>query len=117
MLGPILNETCHPEALFAEGSLASQRRSFGRGRTLPQDDTLGHVILRRSLPTPAPAGRCRGDDIEVVTMIKEYYVYIITNQSPTLYTGMTSNLMRRVYEHKNKLVKGFTSKYHIHSLA
>jgi len=53
----------------------------------------------------------------MMTMTKEYYVYIMTNKSRTLYTGMTNNLMRRVYEHKNKLVKGFTSKYHIHSLA
>jgi len=50
-------------------------------------------------------------------MTKEYYVYIMTNKSRTLYTGVTNNLMRRVYEHKNKLVKGFTSKYNIQRLA
>ncbi len=49
-------------------------------------------------------------------MSKEYYVYIMTNKSRTLYTGMTSNLMRRVHEHKNKLIEGFTSKYNIHIL-
>jgi putative endonuclease len=49
-------------------------------------------------------------------MSKEYYVYIMTNKSRTLYTGMTNNLMRRVYEHKNKLVQGFTSKYNIQFL-
>jgi putative endonuclease len=49
-------------------------------------------------------------------MSKEYYVYIMTNKSKTLYTGVTSNLMRRVYEHKNKLIEGFTSKYNIHIL-
>ena len=46
-------------------------------------------------------------------MSKEYYVYIMTNKSRTLYTGVTNNLMRRVYEHKNKLIPGFTSKYNI----
>jgi len=46
-------------------------------------------------------------------MSKEYYVYIMTNKSRTLYTGVTNNLMRRVHEHKNKLVPGFTSKYNI----
>ena len=46
-------------------------------------------------------------------MSKEYYVYIMTNRSRTLYTGVTNNLMRRVYEHKNKLIPGFTSKYNI----
>ena len=50
-------------------------------------------------------------------MSKEYYVYIMTNRSRTLYTGVTGDLMRRVYEHKNKLVRGFTSKYNIQYLA
>jgi putative endonuclease len=49
-------------------------------------------------------------------MSKEYYVYIVTNRSKTLYTGVTSNLMRRVQEHKEKLIEGFTSKYNVHSL-
>jgi len=47
---------------------------------------------------------------------KQYYVYIMTNRSRTLYTGVTSDLERRVYEHKRKLVPGFTSKYHIAQL-
>lgn len=49
-------------------------------------------------------------------MSKEYFVYIMTNKSKTLYTGVTNNLMRRVYEHKNKLVPGFTSRYNISKL-
>lgn len=48
-------------------------------------------------------------------MSKEYYVYIMTNKSKTLYTGVTSNLMKRVYEHKNHLIEGFTSKRSITS--
>ena len=48
--------------------------------------------------------------------MKYYYVYIMTNKSRTLYTGVTNNLERRVYEHKNKLVAGFTSKYNITQL-
>jgi putative endonuclease len=46
----------------------------------------------------------------------QYFVYIITNKSGTLYTGITNNLERRIYEHKHHLVKGFTSKYNIDKL-
>ena len=45
--------------------------------------------------------------------MKQYYVYIMTNNSGTLYTGVTDDLVRRVYEHKNKLIEGFTRKYNI----
>ena len=49
-------------------------------------------------------------------MIKDYFVYILTNNSKTLYIGVTNDLQRRIYEHKNKLVDGFTKKYNINKL-
>jgi len=49
-------------------------------------------------------------------VMEQYYVYIMTNKSKTLYTGITDNLERRVYEHKKKLFEGFTKRYNITKL-
>ncbi len=49
-------------------------------------------------------------------MNKRYFVYILTNKSHTLYIGLTNNPNKRVWEHKNKLVDGFTKKYNIDKL-
>jgi len=50
-------------------------------------------------------------------MKKTYYVYILASQrNGTLYIGVTNNLSRRVWEHKNKIIKGFTEKYNIDKL-
>lgn len=50
-------------------------------------------------------------------MSKEYYIYLITNKRlNVLYTGVTNNLVRRIYEHKNKMVDGFTKKYNVERL-
>lgn len=46
--------------------------------------------------------------------MKEYYVYILTNISDTVYyTGVTNNIVRRAYEHKNKLNDSYTKKYNL----
>ena len=46
-----------------------------------------------------------------------YYVYMLTNKhNTTLYTGVTNNLARRLYEHKHQLVDGFTKRYNLHKL-
>ena len=49
--------------------------------------------------------------------MKDYFVYILASQrNGTLYIGVTNNLERRIIEHKNNLVEGFTKKYNIHKL-
>ena len=45
---------------------------------------------------------------------KQYYVYIMTDKgNAVLYTGVTGNLIKRVYEHRQKLVEGFTQRYNV----
>ncbi|MCU0413103.1 MAG: GIY-YIG nuclease family protein [Ignavibacteriaceae bacterium] len=49
--------------------------------------------------------------------MKNYFIYILTNKNNSvLYTGMTNSLMRRVWEHKAKLIDGFTKKYNVDKL-
>ena len=49
-------------------------------------------------------------------MDKQYYVYIMGNERPTLYIGVTNNLVRRVYDHKNGTIPDFTARYHLNKL-
>ena len=59
----------------------------------------------------------RSDRISKTMIETMYYVYIITNKSKTvLYTGVTNNIERRMYEHKNKQIKGFTKRYNVNQL-
>ena len=49
--------------------------------------------------------------------MKQYYTYILASQkNGTLYVGVTSDIIKRVYEHKQNLVDGFTKKYNVHEL-
>ena len=69
-------------------------------------------VIARSLRRSNPKKETK------ITMNKQsYYVYIMTNtENGTLYTGVTNDLVRRVYEHKNKLFDGFTKKYELNKL-
>ena len=50
-------------------------------------------------------------------MDKQYFIYIITNKKyGVCYIGVTNNLKRRIYEHKNKLINGFSKKYNLTNL-
>ena len=54
--------------------------------------------------------------LNVMTRDRSYYVYIMTNRSGTLYTGVTSDLIRRMHEHKSRTHNGFSRKYKIDRL-
>ncbi len=54
--------------------------------------------------------------LSVVGRLAIYYVYIMTNRTRRLYIGVTNGLVRRVYEHKHRLVPGFNSKYFLERL-
>ena len=63
------------------------------------------------LVIPAKAG------IQSGIMSKNYYVYILASKrNGTLYTGMTSDLHKRIWQHKNKFIPGFTEKYKVTNL-
>ena len=50
-------------------------------------------------------------------MSKQYYVYILASKrNGTIYTGITSNLIKRIWQHKNKCISGFTEKYKVTNL-
>ena len=52
-----------------------------------------------------------------VADVRQFYVYILASRpGGTIYVGMTSNLVRRVYEHRNGSVAGFTKRYNVHQL-
>jgi len=60
---------------------------------------------------------CEERSDEAISMENQYYVYIMTNIKNTVfYTGITNNLARRIYEHKEKLVAGFTKRYNVTKL-
>jgi len=48
--------------------------------------------------------------------MKHYFVYILSSKNKVLYVGMTDNLSRRIFEHKERLVEGFTKKYNVDRL-
>jgi putative endonuclease len=66
-----------------------------------------------SLCHPVPNSR----DGNQEKRMKDYYVYILASKkNGTLYVGVTNNLLRRIYEHRNDMIEGFTKKYKVHRL-
>jgi putative endonuclease len=69
-------------------------------------------LAKAALSLPGLTGQSREFD-----MTKTYYVYILSSKrNGTLYIGVTNNLERRLNEHRNNLIEGFTNKYNVHHL-
>jgi len=63
------------------------------------------------------AGLVPAISLRDASSMRHYYVYILASRpGGVLYVGVTNDLLRRVYEHKKDLVKGFTKRYHVHRL-
>ncbi len=74
-------------------------------------------LPRFPIPGSSPGQAQSGMTTFVVFMSKDYYVYILASKkNGVLYIGITNDLIRRIYEHKNNIKKGFTTKYKIYKL-
>ena len=96
-----------------EKYLASSSGLFGQStrETLFDSKAAGvfSIVIARSRKTATKQSRPG-----VMTQKQSYYAYMMTNKiNSVIYTGMTRNLVRRAYEHKNSLMKGFTKKYKV----
>ena len=70
---------------------------------------INYLVIPATRPQRGNGGR--------EPMPQNYYVYILASQrNGTLYIGVTSNLPKRIWEHKNNVVKGFTQEHHVHQL-
>ena len=80
---------------------------------------VAYGILRKRVPCHAEPQRSiswslsQRNRLQWVTALNEYYIYIMSNVSRTLCLGVTNDLQRRVYQHKQKLSSGFTRKYNL----
>ena len=80
-----------------------------------KSDTVNYKLVnRRIFPLCHPR---EGGDPGIIGMNKKFYVYILASRrNGTLYTGMSSNLVKRVWEHKNNMVEGFSDRYNVKNL-
>lgn len=84
---------------------------------MPRLRRAGHSVQEDGLNVIARSPDVIGTTWQSLSMDKQYYVYIMSNATDTVtYTGVTNDLYRRIYEHKNKLGEGFTAKYNIKKL-
>jgi putative endonuclease len=90
---------------------AKAKQSHGTDESRDKKTKIIWTVIAR--PFPILSGRRSN----LIIMEKQYYIYIMTNKwNKVLYTGITNDLVRRVYEHKQKTLKGFTKRYNVDKL-
>ncbi|MBM2816018.1 MAG: endonuclease [Ignavibacteria bacterium] len=90
-------EECHSELV----SESTPRAALWILKQVQNDIYTNFVIIQRSQ----------------IIIMKTYFIYIMASKkNGTIYIGMTNDLIRRVFEHKNNLIEGFTSKYEVNKL-
>jgi putative endonuclease len=105
------DEHCNVPSVIARS--VSQRRS--NLRTL----VIGEIASQKTLAMTGHVSAIEvfPNDVSIALMVKQMSVYILTNKLNTVvYTGVTSNLKRRVYEHKKKIKSKFTARYNVNKL-
>ena len=81
------------------------------------EESIQTITTMRSLRRFAPQDDMSGLYLCYYNGMNYYFVYILTNQyNTTFYIGVTNDLLKRVYQHKNKIFEGFTSKYNVNKL-
>jgi putative endonuclease len=81
------------------------------------ESSTGRSIDKRGSPRICHRRACPGDPDRETSAVKQYYLYILASRpGGALYIGVTSDLIRRLYEHKNGVMKGHTKRYGIDKL-
>lgn len=109
---------CHLDQLSV--ILTPSRNDNNMVFSLSHFDEVSVILTHSVISTKLSGcmGGARGEISHLNTMKKEhsYYVYIMASGTSVLYIGVTSNLLKRVYQHKNHIFQGFTDRYRCHKL-
>ena len=99
---------------------ASPRPECGSGEQCPGDESLRPRAADRRPPQDRHSGAAEGGTRNLLfdfANVKQPAIYILTNgPNGVLYIGVTSDLVKRIWQHRNDVVEGFSQRYHLHKL-
>jgi putative endonuclease len=107
----------YPRALWAPPCFLGPCWGFTEGRSIDRKTIVIARPVRAIHGHDSLAPSCAAPQQSRMREARQYYIYIMASgPNGTLYTGMTNDLSRRVYEHREKLVEGFTKRYGVKRL-